>query len=478
MKKTVSEYRKSVGKILLGSLLLMGFVGLVSCEKDDNPKKPGEGEVDATTRLVNEFVLTYSNTYYLWKDKIDYSGKDPKKITDPFALFDELVYDELDLWSYLTDDAEAMFNSYSGVETSYGYSIVLGKFSNTGNYFAIVKFVYPNSPASNAGIKRGDIILGMNDGDITETNYMQLLYSSNIKLNMGTYDASSGSIGANGTTVSLTAVKLQIDAVNAYTIVERGSHKIGYICYTDYVESSHGKLSNICMEFKSKGVTDLVLDLRYNPGGAANSAAYLSSLLVPREHVANEDIYLNEIWNSELNSYWTGRGEELSDRFNKEALAANLDLDRVFVLTTSGTASASEATIVGCMPYMQVIKIGEKTHGKYCGAILLEPTNSEGNVIEKIKNWAMSLVVYKFANANGFTDFKGGLAPEHEVIDNIIAPYQFGDVNDPHFAKAIELITGEVSSATRSNAHNVLPQYTILDRQSQKMSRKGGFIIY
>lgn len=431
-------------------------------------------EVPQQTRLVNEFVISYHKFYYLWNDKVNYVGKDPRYIEDPFALFDGFTYSELDKWSYLTDDAQAMFNSYNGVQTSYGYSLAIGQFSNTTDYFAVVQFVYPNSPASKAGIKRGDIILAIDGQDITEENYLNLYYSSQIKLQFGIYDPQKNAVMPDvRDEVSMMASELSIDPVNASTIIEENGHKVGYICYTDFVESSHLKLAKTCSEFKSAGVTDVVLDLRYNLGGAAISSAFLSSLFVPAEHISKKSVFLYELWNSKAEATY----------FTQDALPYNLGLDRIFILTTQETASASESTVIGLAPYMDVVTIGTTTRGKYCSSLLLQPLDRDHNVIKEIENWAMSLVSFKFANKEGFTDFTGGLDPDYIVQDDLIsAVYPFGDKNDPHFAKALELITGKpqecaVKSQASSMPGSSAPEYTLLKKQTRQLKGcRGGFI--
>ena len=414
-----------------------------SCKKEPVP------EVLTPLQKVNKFVLDYSELYYLWNDKVDYN-KNYKIQTDPFALFDGLVYKELDLWSYLTDDAASMMEGFEGVETTYGYRLTIIYFSDIKEYAAVVNFVYPGSPAEKAGMKKGDLIYMIDGSPINESNYMNLYYSSAIVVELGTLDRVNGKLQQSGVTFDLTAVKMDIDPVIAYRIVEEGGHKIGYICYTDYIVSSHSKLNAICDEFKSSGVTDVVLDLRYNLGGAAISASYVSSLFAPRSTVEKKDVFIREQWNETLTNYWISQGEILYQTFDSFALSHNLDLKRLYVLTTVNTASASEATIVGLKPYMDVVTIGENTHGKYCAALLLQPLDNKGEIITDIANWAMSLVAYKYTNKDGLTDFTGGLKPDYAVKNDVFSALPFGDTSEPLFAKAIELITGKVSSSTRA----------------------------
>lgn len=472
-------------KFVFGMLLCASVSFFVSCSKDEEPDS--RAEVDNVTQLVNRFVLMYNEYYYLWNNKINYDNKDPRYIEDPFALFDSLIYKDLDIWSYLTNDANALFDSYNGVETAYGYRLVVARTSDeaVAKCIAVVKFVYPGSPAEKAGIKRGDVLCKMNGSYITTENYLDLYYSSSIELKFGEYSAKDNTIYELDKTVSLTASKFNIDAVNAWSVIELGTHKIGYICYTDYVESSHEKLAQICADFKSRKVTDVILDLRYNPGGAAASAAYLSSLFVPKSVLDRKGVFLKQIWNSNLTNYLTSEGTSLTTTFNALAANYNLNLSRIFVLTTSGTASASEATIVGLAPYMNVVRIGSTTHGKYCGALLLRAVDKDGDVISLIDNWAMSLVVYKFANNSGYTDFTGGLAPDYEVEDNLFGTYPLGNVNDPLIAKAVELITGITQNAAANSqsvksSSGVLQKdggFTILKDETNRLnSRRGGFV--
>ncbi|MBR5856997.1 MAG: PDZ domain-containing protein [Bacteroidales bacterium] len=458
-------------KALLFLCLVSGLFS--SCEKDDF------NEELTPLQQVNKFVKNYNELYYLWSDKIDYN-KSYLAYSDPFVLFEEFVYRELDQWSFLTDDAAAMMESYEGVETTYGYRLTIIYFSDLKEYAAVVNFVYPDSPAEKAGIKKGDIIYLIDGSPITESNYINLYYSSAMVVELGTINKESGKLQQSGTTFDLVAVKMELDPVIAHTIVEKDGHKIGYICYTDYLVSSHTKMNRICDEFKSAGVTDVVLDLRYNLGGAAASASYITSLFAPRSTVSNKEVFLKEVWNATLTNYWISQGEILTQTFDAYALGHNLDLKRLYVLTSANTASASEATIVGLEPYMDVVTIGENTHGKYCAALLMQPVDNNGELIPEISNWAMSLVAYKYANKDGFTDFTGGLKPDHEVKNDYLSALPFGDTADPLFAKAIELITGKTSQAavcSNLSQQSFAAGYRVMDGMTGKLNvNKGGLV--
>jgi C-terminal processing protease CtpA/Prc len=140
-------------------------------------------------------------------------------------------------------------------------------------------------------------------------------------------------------------------------------------------------------------------------------------------------------------------GEDTNEYF-MDKLPVNMDLSRLYVLTMKYTASASEATIIGLKPYMNIIQIGETTHGKYYGGGLLGPmiydTGKKEWVTDKqIDNWLLYLMLYRYANKYGDTSFSGGLVPDVFAEEDYFPLYPLGDERDPLFGKAVAMITGE-----------------------------------
>lgn len=417
--------------------LLISTVCILSCTKEKNPGD--DNKIPENIRRANEFIAAYMYDGYLWNAAIP-PNIDPQQEEDPFAMLDKMICKELDRWTYLTDDAAAAMNDFQGVSTTFGYSLAFGRFNNSADLFAIIRYVTAGSPAEKAGLKRGDILLTLNGTDIKEENYLNLIYGQTITVGLGV--AADNVISPSGKTYTMTSVEMYEDPVNTYTILDPAGARVGYIAYTGYLKESHAKLDEVFTYFKNNGVKEVVLDLRYNPGGNAETPPYLASFLAPAANVTAGNVFLKEVWNTKYMEYYAQKGTDMNVYFNKKNVA-NLNLSRVFVLTTGGTASASEATISGLMPYMQVIKIGAPTHGKYCGAALLQPViDNKGTLDPMIKNWLLSMVIYRFVNKDGFTDFKDGIAPDYKVEDNLFAAYPFGDTRDPFLAKALSVITG------------------------------------
>ncbi len=448
---------------------VFAVVLFTGCSKDDGPQLSQE---ERLALKAKKFVYEYTSEAYLWREYINPSI-DYKLAADPVELFDQMKYKALDKWSYVSDNSEAEMENFQGVSTTYGYFLALGTFTNMPDtYFAVISFVYPDSPAQKAGLKRGDIILTLDGERLNSGNYSQLYYAPSINIGLGEYTQEG--IKDAGKSLSLTAVKMYEDPIVEAKVLDVAGVKTGYLFYAGFYEESHSKLVEVFNMFKREGVSELILDLRYNPGGNANTPPYLASLFAPESAVKERKVFLTQTWNSLYMDYFRKNGEDMSNYFIP-GIPVNLNLNRVFVLTTGGTASASEAIISGLMPYMDVIKVGTATYGKYCGAALLYPIDNKGNKDTEIGNWLLSLVVYKFVNAEGFTEFKNGIAEDYTVEDTgLLQGIQLGDASDPLIAQALAVIGGTKSETA---PRIVMPQnLKMLPRMSVAPS-KGGYKI-
>jgi C-terminal processing protease CtpA/Prc len=446
--------------------LLLGagwFLFIPSCSKEKEvitiyepepgePDVPGDNDrIPEKTLQVNEFIKDYMQDAYLWTSTVQWNAVDPKKESDSFKFFDGLIYTE-DKWSSLTDDIEEMASEFEGVSTTFGYRLIFGHFSNANALFVIVLYVYPGSPADEAGIKRGDIFVSMNGGDITEDNYMDLYYAPDLILGKGVL--TDRGITTDPEQIQMSARSMYENPVIKDTVIVKGVHKIGYLSYTDYTIESEQELIRIFSRFKAQGVSDVVLDLRYNGGGYARTSLLLSSILAPASAVEGKDLFLSEIWNDAYMAYFKEKKINRNEYF-MNTVSVNMDLSRVFILTSGNTASASEATIVGLDPYMYVVRLGKTTHGKYCGGVMLSDDENK-----EISNWGMYLMVYRFANKNGITSFTGGLEPDVEVEEDYFDLQPFGDERDPLLGTALGIITGNPYVQTRSGKP-LPPPYTL-----------------
>jgi C-terminal processing protease CtpA/Prc len=264
----------------------------------------------------------------------------------------------------------------------------------------------------------------------------------------------------------MTAVQMYEDPILKDTIIEKGSNKIGYFCFTAFQTKSEADMLNVFSDFKNKNVTDVILDLRYNGGGYSSTAKILVSILAPYSVVKNKGIYLTEKWNSAYTQYYTSNKVDLNDYF-LDTLPVNMNLNRIYILTSGNTASASESTILGLRPYMDVTLVGDTTHGKYYGGFLLSLPDYYGSSVPSsdltgVSDWGMYLMVYQFTNKNN-ESYSGGIPPTVLAAEDDFDLKPMGDVSDPLLGKALELITGERFVETKSG--RITPDYKLSDKQ-------------
>ncbi|WP_340113961.1 S41 family peptidase [Maribellus mangrovi] len=437
--------------LLISTLFLAGCGDEGTVPDPDDPKT----EAPALTKKVNLFIKEVMNDIYLWYDEVP--NIDYKYEFDSKTYFNKLIYKD-DKWSDITDDVEALENSYQGTEKTFGWSLTFGLFSDTENVFAIVQYVYPNSPAANAGVKRGDLVIYMNGSDITQSNYTDLLYADDLSVTLATYNESTGiTLGA---TVEMIALELSLNPVLKTNIIEYEGHKIGYLFYSQYVDGFDTALDTALESMVSQGMTDLVLDLRYNRGGTNGAAQHLCSSLAPLNIVNSESTFYTFLFNDKYQSYNYGVP------FDKD-VPVKLGLDNIHILTGNNTASASELTITGLRAYMEVTLVGDTTYGKFYSATLIKPETWYDNntqYYQEIANWAVQPIFARFANSQGVTDFKDGFPPDIDAYDDIFNTLPLGDMNDPLLAAAIEDITGSTVISAVKSARKPPFEYKIIDQ--------------
>jgi len=450
----------NTAKFWLIALLALAL-SVMGCKKDPEPEpEPQKEMAPLLTRKINTFIKDVMDDVYLWYKDMPFI--DVNYEFDSKAYFKKLLVKE-DKWSFVTDNIKEVEDSYQGIEKAYGYSLAFGRFSNApDNYFAIVEYVYPNTPASKAGFTRGDIILLINGGSITASNYRQLLSGTSINVTKGIL--SGGSIGP-GASVSMIAEELSLNPVLMYKVIEHGGQKIGYLLYTQYIDRFKDSLNVALQYFKNLNINSLVLDLRYNPGGQTTAAQYLASSLAPLNIVNTEQTLVTYQWNDKYQAYWQSRNVQSQLRVPfKSDVPVKLGLSKLHVLTGGGTASASELTIIGLEPYMQIVTVGDTTYGKYTASITLKPEDIYENAAtyKDFDNWGVQPIVIRFANSQGVTNFKNGFAPKFNVRDELLPALPLGDLTEPLLKKAVEDITGTPVVAIKRAV--AVPDYEIVDR--------------
>ncbi|MCU6772678.1 Carboxy-terminal processing protease CtpB precursor [uncultured Bacteroides sp.] len=455
-------------KLTLSCLIISGYV-ITGCTKEEgNSDNSGDkSKITEETRYANRFAREALEIYYYWNEEIskDLNQLDPEKNSDPIATVEKIRYhdgtDEIDKWTMLTDNMDEFTSSVEGVTTTYGYTPKVYLLSeNSNEVIAAVAFVSENSPAEKAGIKRGDLIYKIDGKTLTTENYLDLFYSSQIKLSMAKL---VGNTITPTTELSLEAVKTYENPILCDSVYNLDGKKVGYLAYSSFDLKSIPELINICKEFKNEGIKELILDLRYNGGGYVITENVLASMFAPQVNVTNKDVFEKEDYNEFFTKYYEQEGISTITRFQTEynyedmdlnvsTKDANIGLEKIYGIITGNSASASEALLSGLMPYMDIELIGEQSHGKYCTGWMLAAEDAYDKVPQVIKDWGIYVMVSIYKNVNDETPcMPNGLKPnvEAEVKDNPLETYQLGDENEAMLRVALEK-AGKVYPASRT----------------------------
>lgn len=437
-------------------IFVLSSVAVVSCtDRDDIIYIPEAIQVQS-------FIWKGLNQYYLWQadvpdlaDNLFATQNDLNAFLQtkgtPENIFQNLlnkpisqfpIATAVDRFSILVNDYTVLENLFQGVSTSTGMSYGRKlKVGSSTEIFGWVKYVLPNSSAASKNVTRGMIFYAVNGIQLTTLNYSSLLGLDAFTINLADYDG--GNITPNGTSISLTKSVLNENPVYFAQTFTIGARKIGYLVYNSFTSNNESQLNAAFGQFKAAGVTHLVLDLRYNPGGAVKTAARLASMITGQ---FSGQVFANIQWNSKIQTFFQANNpDQLVEKFPTTLADGSninsLNLTKLYVITSDRTASASELVINGLAPYISIVKIGDTTIGKNVGSITLydSPNFSATNRNPNHK-YAMQPLVIKLANKNGFSDYQNGIIPNYLMPENLGDLGQLGNTTEPLLSATLTII--------------------------------------
>ncbi|KFF26618.1 S41 family peptidase [Chryseobacterium vrystaatense] len=381
-------------------LLLVVSLFILSCSNDD---EGGPGFPDGSTESVNLWVQDSMRRYYYWADQMPAKPDYHLPVKD---FFKSLLASQ-DRFSFAVDTMDP--SSYPrSVRNMYGFDYAVIQLPD-GSVVTTIKLVMKSSPAFNSGLQRGMIITKINGKTITAANAEELTSSIKdqtvIELTVGEWK--------NGSVENEKNIKVyygySLDQPLDSKIFEQNGKKTGYLYIYDFPDGMTPTLNQKFSQFKAAGIQELILDLRYNYGGSVSSAAALCSL-IPSGITSSSPfiIYKGNKNGGEVKRTFAEQIAYDPHALDFNNLRANaLGLNKVYILTSNSTASASEIVINNLKPYMQVVQVGEVTLGKDMAGFLVEDKRKPKKI-----SWQLHPVIYKVFNANGEGAYSKGIDPQ------------------------------------------------------------------
>lgn len=398
---------------------------------------------------INDWIYDQMKINYFWTDKMP--KKDLLTLSQkPDTYFDTILFEKgtTDRFSWIEESAEELKNSFQGISKSYGYKFSAFSVKDSDRIILAVRYAVKGGPADKMGLKRGDIISKIDGKVLTTANWVKLAYpDAPSTTTVGLANFAISVVTDTDKSYQIVSEEVTEDPILLTKVITKGSKKIGYLVYNQYINTADTKLRAIFGDFKAQGINELILDLRYNGGGYVSSAKTLSSLIGKGiDETKNFAVYEYNATIDANNKKQYGANYNLL-KFSKEANNIGANLSRVFVLTSTGTASASEMTINGLRPYMPVIIVGDNTYGKNVGSYTVEDTQTP-----KRWNWGLQPITFKTSNANGESDYgtKDGFAPSYRLKDNKLPFVALGDEKEALLALTLDVISGITVSARRA----------------------------
>ena len=437
--KTRKGMMKHITYIALTALTLL----LTSCGED----RTGEFYALIEDRMWIEEVMREN---YLWAEDMPVIENEDDYFQEPSTFFKNMLSKNAldgkgDKYSYMEEtkvETEEKTRSMMLDRTStYGMEFLLTRdpTGTTAHTFARVLYVLPDSPAEEAGIQRGDWISTIDQERITTDNYKQLIQGGVISLKRNQLVQNENGLTwqvRDSLNVGPSAM-MEINPFFLNKVFEVEGQKIAYLVYNEFATGPNNEgtesvyneqMKQIFAQFKAQSPDAFILDLRYNNGGFLQCAQALGSLLAPASAMGKD--FVNLTFNAQASP------QVIRYPFDKNYADANLNLDKVYILTGAQTASASEAVINGLIPYMgaeNVVLIGTKTEGKNVA-------------MQQFKNETHGLtlwpVVAFVANANDEGNYSEGFNPHHELDENKQTHwYPLGDPEEYLLKNTLSLIT-------------------------------------
>lgn len=414
---------------------------------DITPPTGGGDYPSCSIEDQNQRFFDYMKEDYLWANQLQ-DSLDPEAFEDVYAVLEELRVPE-DTYSYILTEDE--YNDLFVSATYFGFGFSMEQVSASQVKF---RFVYDDSPAANAGISRADELIAIDGVPVSE-----LLANGQFNNALGpnenglSRDITWKTPEGDQHTETLSKVEVETNTVMGAQTYPLDGETVGYFALDSFINRTGDDLNTAFSQFADTGINQLIIDVRYNGGGLIRYANQTAT------QAAGTNVQGKTFLKYRFNEQNSNKNETVA--FSLVDGVDQLDLDRVFVLTTGSSCSSSEIVINSLKPHIDVVTIGGTTCGKPVGQ---QP--------EALCDKVTFAINFETLNSNDEGRYYNGLAPTCAVQDQLVADW--GGVNDPLTAAANAYIqTGNCGVSARaimqksaqSRSFN-RPIHTMLDKRS------------
>ncbi|MBT1445474.1 peptidase [Shewanella sp. JM162201] len=368
------------------------------------------------------WLRSWTNNTYLWYSEVP--DNDPNSFATVSDYFKQLKTTQTTASGAQKDRfhgsmSSAEWEALSGSGESLGYGMEVQILKGDVPRKVVVAYTEPGSEAATKGMLRGSEIIEINGVDVVNATGQSAVDA----LNAGLFPSQKGAVSSfkvkapdsSERSYSFTAATVVQQPVQNVKTLDTASGKVGYMLFNSHIATSEKALVDAVNQLKAAGVNDLVLDLRYNGGGLLAIASQLGYMIAGPSRTTNK-VFEQTSFNDKHTSINPVTGQTLLPlpflttgvgfSYSEGAALPTLNLGRVFVLTTSGTCSASEAIINGLRGIdFDVVQIGNRTCGKPYG---FYPTDNCGTTYFTIQ--------FRGENNKGFGDYADGFEPSNSPV--------------------------------------------------------------